>query len=158
MIASMIGFLFYNWNPAKMYMGDTGSQFLGLVIAAATIIYLWNFPETNHKVFHSRQAMAAIILLSLPIIDTFTVTIKRIRRGTSPFVGGKDHTTHHLSYIGLSDRQVALVFAGISLVNLSLTTIILMIPGWNHWYVALFGLYFIALFITLFTIASKNQH
>lgn len=158
MIASMIGFLFFNWNPAKMYMGDTGSQFLGLVIAAATIIYLWNFPEANHMTFHSRQAMAAIILLSLPIIDTFTVSIKRIRRGTSPFVGGKDHTTHHLSYLGLSDRQVALVFAGISLVNLLLTTLILMIPGWNHWYVAIFGIYFVALFITLFTIASKNQH
>ncbi|MDB4105879.1 hypothetical protein N9545_10170, partial [Salibacteraceae bacterium] len=58
----------------------------------------------------------------IPIADSLTVTINRMRRGQSPFVGGKDHTTHHLSYAGLSDRQVALVMISISTLSLTLIT------------------------------------
>jgi UDP-GlcNAc:undecaprenyl-phosphate GlcNAc-1-phosphate transferase len=50
----------------------------------------------------------------MPVMDTVTVFLHRMRRGQSPFVGGKDHTTHHLAYLGLSDRQVLYVLAGLA--------------------------------------------
>ena len=108
-LASLFGFLYYNWNPSRMYMGDTGSQFLGVLLAAVGISFFWNGHE-----FEDTSIWAKIItpiLAFLPsIIDTTTVTINRLLKGQSPFVGGRDHTTHHLSYLGLKDRHIAIFF------------------------------------------------
>ena len=60
--------------------------------------------------------MLILAIFALPLIDTTTVVINRLLRGQSPMVGGKDHTTHSLSHIGLSDKQIAFIFGIISLV------------------------------------------
>ena len=111
--SSIIGFLFFNWHPSKMYMGDNGSQFLGAIMAAFSIIFLWNFKVSAEGSVSIRILLPLLAFLP-SICDTIVVSINRISRGKSPFVGGKDHTSHYLSYLGLSDRQVALTFAGIS--------------------------------------------
>lgn len=113
-LASLLGFLYYNWNPSRMYMGDTGSQFLGVILAAVGIHFFWNgyhFEETDNLL----PKIITPILIFLPTLaDTVTVTINRLLRGQSPFVGGRDHTTHHLSYLGLKDRHVAIFFLSLS--------------------------------------------
>lgn len=157
-LAALASFLFYNWNPSKMYMGDTGSQFLGVLLAAVSIVFLWNFQVPDTIQGGLMQIVLVILAFALPIIDTTTVTIKRLLRGSSPFVGGKDHTTHHLVYAGLKDNQVALVFAGICLLNLILNLIIIfVIPQWNYWFALIFIFYFLLLFAVLFYIANKNK-
>lgn len=157
-LAALVSFLFYNWNPSKMYMGDTGSQFLGVLLAAISIVFLWNFPAPDNTEGGLLQIVLVLLAFALPVIDTTTVTIKRLLRGSSPFVGGKDHTTHHLVYAGLKDKQVALVFAGICLINLILNLLIIfVIPQWNYWYAFVFILYFLLLFAILFYIANKNK-
>jgi len=115
-LASLIGFLFFNWHPSKLFMGDTGSQFLGVFLAFVGIRYFWNIQwgELNDSVFGNFMLILAIF--ALPLIDTTTVVINRLLRGQSPMVGGKDHTTHSLSHIGLSDKQIAFIFGIISLV------------------------------------------
>ncbi len=118
-LASLIGFLFFNWHPSKMYMGDTGSQFLGAFLAFLSVVWLWKLPAGT-SLSIERFLLPALVFL-LPLIDTTTVTIRRIARGSSPFVGGRDHTTHHLAYCGLKDRQVAGVFVGLSLALLPLS-------------------------------------
>jgi len=111
-LAGLLGFLYYNWSPSKMYMGDTGSQFLGVFLAAIGILYLWNgHAEINFRI-QTKQFIVALLVFIVPIIDTTTVTINRLSKGQSPFVGGRDHTTHHLSYLGLSDAQVTMAFFG----------------------------------------------
>ena len=119
-VSALVGFLLFNWHPSKIFMGDTGSQMIGALLAAIGIIFFWNneLIDTQHT-WYSKLALV-ITAFVIPIADSLTVTINRMRRGQSPFVGGKDHTTHHLSYAGLSDRQVALVM--ISTVSLSLIT------------------------------------
>ena len=112
-LAALIAFLFYNLNPSKMFMGDSGSQFLGLFIAAFGIKYLWNSTNYNGDIVISKQIITVLLAFILPIIDTTSVVINRLSRKQSPFVGGKDHTTHHLSYYGFSDSQVAYIFLGI---------------------------------------------
>jgi UDP-GlcNAc:undecaprenyl-phosphate/decaprenyl-phosphate GlcNAc-1-phosphate transferase len=98
------------------------------------------------------------IVFALPIIDTTTVFYKRLARGQSPFVGGRDHTTHHLSYIGLSDRQVALTFTLFSLVSFFLAIAMThFISNWEISYYLYFGLYFIGLFLFLFVVANLNK-
>lgn len=115
-IASLVGFLFYNWHPSKMYMGDTGSQFLGIFVAWITVKHAWSFKSLLLD-FHLEQIIAPILLLIIPIMDTTTVIIRRIMRGQSPFIGGRDHTTHHLAMLGLTDRQVVVALCSISFIS-----------------------------------------
>lgn len=156
-IASLIGFLAFNWPPSKMYMGDTGSQFLGVVLATFSIIFIWDYQEFNRDEIPTKQICGVLMFFALPIIDTATVSIKRILKGKSPFVGGKDHTTHHLAYLGLSEKQVALLIAFLSAVSVALGTICLNIHQWTHAYTAIFVAYFVILFTVLFTIANITK-
>ena len=114
-IGSLIGFLFYNWNPAKIYMGDTGSQFLGAFLAWVSIQYFWTFRDNLEGGFQARQFLVPALAFIVPLIDTTTVTLRRLARKVSPFVGGRDHTTHHLAYLGITDKNVVRIMIGISL-------------------------------------------
>ncbi len=151
-VAALLGFLYFNWNPSRMYMGDTGSQFLGVLLAAVGILFFWNAEKTSGVPLEfSRRILAAVTVFILPIVDTTTVTINRLLKKKSPFVGGKDHTTHHLSYAGLSDREVALVFCAISLVSMFLSIYILrFVETWNTNSILLFGTYCVTIFSILY--------
>jgi UDP-GlcNAc:undecaprenyl-phosphate GlcNAc-1-phosphate transferase len=143
-LSSLFAFLYYNWHPSKMYMGDTGSQFLGVFLAYMGITYFWNDAYQTGVVIPSKQVITALLAFILPIIDTTVVVVKRISRRQSPFVGGKDHTTHCLAYIGLNDRTVASVFAVISFVSLCLIYFInIYVKEWSHVYTAAFSSYFL---------------
>lgn len=109
---SLIGFLFHNAHPSRIYMGDTGSQFLGVFIAALSIQVLWKYHEPVGSVVQLKQFLIPLMAFSVPLIDTTTVVIHRIARGQSPFVGGRDHITHHFAYAGLKDKQVMYLLGG----------------------------------------------
>ncbi len=84
-IASLVGFLFLNWNPAKIFMGDSGSLTLGFIISVLAVLSL----KYIHPVF-------ILYLAALPILDTLIVMLRRIRRGKSPFSPDKTHIHHIL--------------------------------------------------------------
>lgn len=124
-LGSLLGFLVYNWHPSKMFMGDTGSQFLGAFLAVVGIEYCWNASSLiNNSWYCINPILMGFTVVSLvfilPLTDTITVTINRIRRGQSPFIGGKDHTTHHLFFKGITEKRIAVLFFAIGLVGLSL--------------------------------------
>ena len=155
-MAALIGFLYFNWHPSKMYMGDTGSQFLGVFLAAMGIRFLWNATPASGDLISARNLLLPLLVFIMPIIDTTTVTIIRMAKGKSPFIGGKDHTTHALVYLGLNDRLVALVFGCISLLSLIMTFLIQKyLVIWTHLYTLLFGGYFVTMFL-LFFYAAKS--
>lgn len=106
--ASLLAFLFFNWNPSKMYMGDNGSQYLGAILAWVGIVFFWNSVkiEEMQYAYNFKQALIVVLAYVIPLTDTTTVSINRMLKGKSPFVGGRDHTTHHLFYLGLSVRWV----------------------------------------------------
>ncbi len=113
-LGALVGFLRYNINPSKMFMGDAGSQFIGMFVAFFTIKYLWNLGAETQN--HSWVSLVITLTALTPAAaDTLTVVINRLRRGQSPMVGGKDHTTHHLVYAGFNDRQVWYIFTLIGL-------------------------------------------
>lgn len=156
---SLISFLRYNKWPSKMYMGDTGSMFLGILLAAFGIIHLWNFTISNHEPAPViAKLMAVACVFALPIIDTTSVFVKRLFvMRKSPFKGGKDHTTHHLSYLGISDQNVALIFAGLSIINAIMGILILLVANkWNSFHTLAFGSWFVLEFSTLFVISHLN--
>lgn len=155
-MAALIGFLYFNWHPSKMYMGDTGSQFLGVFLAAIGIKYLWNAEPPSGDLISARNLLLPLIVFLMPIIDTTTVVINRLMKGQSPFVGGKDHTTHALAYLGLSDRQVAMVFWFMTLLSLLLVVIIeKYLKDWTHTYTIIFSVYILLMF-SLFYYAAQS--
>ena len=97
-----LGFLVWNKNPAKIYMGDAGALFLGVLLATLTIRF-----EPNAKTQIGSYLMP-VFLLAVPILDTTVAVISRLRRHISPFQGGQDHLSHRLIRAGLSRKQAAL--------------------------------------------------
>jgi UDP-GlcNAc:undecaprenyl-phosphate GlcNAc-1-phosphate transferase len=97
--AATLGFLIWNRPPARIYMGDAGSLFLGLILASLTIRLEPN-PINQYATF-----AVPFMLVAVPILDTSVVVVKRLVRGISPFQGGRDHLSHRLMRIGLSKRQ-----------------------------------------------------
>jgi len=94
-----IGFLLWNKSPARIYMGDAGALFLGVLIATLTIRLQ---PDTDSL---WKSLATPILLLAVPVLDTTTVVISRIRRGVSPLQGGHDHLSHRLMNIGVPRKS-----------------------------------------------------
>lgn len=98
------GFLVYNWNPARIFMGDTGSLFLGFLLAAVGIKL--RFPMNSAGV----TWLIPIFVLLLPIFDTTLVFLSRLRRGRNPLTSaGKDHLSHRLARVTGSQREAVLI-------------------------------------------------
>ena len=99
-----VGFLVYNWNPARVFMGDTGSLFLGFLLAAVGIKL--RFPMNSASV----TWLIPVLILALPIFDTTLVFISRLRRGQNPLTTpGKDHLSHRLARLTGSQREAVLI-------------------------------------------------
>jgi UDP-GlcNAc:undecaprenyl-phosphate GlcNAc-1-phosphate transferase len=95
------GFLFWNRNPARIYMGDAGSLFLGMLIS--TLLLRFDPSPINRWAGFA----VPILILAFPILDTSVAVISRIARGISPFTGGQDHLSHRLVRKGNSRRTTA---------------------------------------------------
>jgi UDP-GlcNAc:undecaprenyl-phosphate GlcNAc-1-phosphate transferase len=157
-LSSLFGFIYYNWNPSKMYMGDTGSQFLGVFLAAMGILYFWNDGYVVETISPMRQIFTAVLAFLLPIIDTTVVVTNRLSKGKSPFIGGKDHTTHSLAYFGLSDRMVASAFAVLSFISLCLIYYINQyLVKWTHLCTLIFSVYFLSILGFFFYITRNKR-
>jgi UDP-GlcNAc:undecaprenyl-phosphate/decaprenyl-phosphate GlcNAc-1-phosphate transferase len=149
-----LGFLFWNWKPAKIYMGDTGSMFIGMVLAYGGIVYFWNSPATPDNISHIRSGLLPLLVFLVPIMDTTFVTIARLSRGRSPFVGGKDHLTHNLVRVGVAEEMVPVTLGIVSVVSGLLGLYLYRLtPEWQGVYAMLFFLYpvvVVSLFATLY--------
>ena len=102
-----LGFLIWNKQPAKIYMGDAGALFLGVIVSVLTI-------RVNPGINPNWKSLALMpILLAVPILDTTVAVSSRIYRGLTPFNGGKDHLSHRLVRKGATHKTAAiLLWAG----------------------------------------------
>lgn len=158
-LAALIGFLYFNWHPSKMYMGDMGSQFLGIFCATIGAEFFWKFREVSGTAIQLKQFMIPLIVFIVPMIDTTTVFIRRIARGQSPFVGGKDHITHMLASNGLRDYHVVSILGTLSYFSVLLLCLILpTIQQWNPMYSFLIILYFLVVFLTIQYFYNKGKN
>ncbi|MFL5319946.1 MAG: MraY family glycosyltransferase [Myxococcaceae bacterium] len=104
---ALLGFLIFNWNPASIFMGDTGSMFLGFVLAAVSL-------KTSSKSGTAVAMLVPIIALGLPIMDTLLAIVRRMLLGRPIFSADKEHIHHRLmSRLNLTHRQAVLVLYGI---------------------------------------------
>ncbi|MBQ7667715.1 MAG: undecaprenyl/decaprenyl-phosphate alpha-N-acetylglucosaminyl 1-phosphate transferase [Clostridia bacterium] len=102
-----LGFLPFNFNPAKIFMGDTGSTFLGFTLGTIAIMGMI-------KSYTVISVVAPLIVFGLPIFDTAFAILRRIAKGQSPMVADRGHLHHRLVDAGLSQRQTVLILYLIS--------------------------------------------
>jgi len=114
-----IGFLLWNKSPARIYMGDAGALYIGVLIATLTIRLQ---PDTDVL---WKSLATPILLLAVPILDTTTVVISRIRRGVSPLQGGNDHLSHRLINRGIPRKQAVILLWVVSAIPVASLSIIM---------------------------------
>ena len=100
---AVLGFLPYNLHPARIFIGDCGALFLGFILAASSIY------GVSHKSTTAVAVLGPILILGLPILDTFFAMARRMLRGRSPFDGDREHVHHLLLDQGLSQRRTVVM-------------------------------------------------
>jgi UDP-GlcNAc:undecaprenyl-phosphate GlcNAc-1-phosphate transferase len=118
-----LGFLIWNKSPAKIFMGDAGALFLGVIISVSTI-------RLNPGVTPQWQSLAIpILLLAVPLLDTCVAVFSRLARGLSPLTGGKDHLSHRLVRAGLTRRAAVVLLWSASGVCAVIAVLVYQYPG-----------------------------
>ena len=111
-----LGFFIYNFNPARIFMGDCGSLFIGSVLAILSIITTWQDGAGDIAAYGLAGPTNMILILLVPvsilivpIFDTALVSVSRTRNGRPIYIGGRDHTSHRLVLLGLSEPKTVLL-------------------------------------------------
>ena len=146
-----VGFLLWNKSPAKIYMGDAGALFLGVLVAVLTI-------RLNPGISPQFNSIAILpMLLAVPILDTCIAVFSRLRRGISPFTGGKDHLSHRLMRKGFSKRNTAYCLWAM---QASFVAIALAVYTFSNTFgtpgVVLAGVYWLGAFVWFWRIPSSD--
>jgi len=102
-VGASAGFLVHNFNPASIFMGDAGSLFLGVMVAGLSLVGGWPYSRNVVSVL-----LLPVLMLLVPIVDTMLVTVTRTLAGRPVSMGGRDHTSHRLVALGLSERSAVL--------------------------------------------------
>ncbi len=104
LVGAILGFLWHNKPPAKIFMGDSGAYFIGFCIAVATLLATYAGYQTPKR----HAILAPVVVMAVPLYDMFTVLLIRIRAGKSPFQADKNHFSHRLVDLGLTRLQAVL--------------------------------------------------
>ncbi|GGF31747.1 hypothetical protein GCM10011339_19960 [Echinicola rosea] len=131
MLGSLMAFLIYNWHPAKVFMGDTGSLPIGCFIAVFALLFIRENGEMHPSAVYKFHApiTAGLSLMVICSYDTLRVFLRRIRRGKSPFTPDKSHVHHFLMRMGHGHDQVAMFLGAIKLLFLGM---VIMCSGLNE--------------------------
>jgi UDP-GlcNAc:undecaprenyl-phosphate GlcNAc-1-phosphate transferase len=111
--AALLAFLFYNFNPASIFMGDCGSLVIGFAVS------LFSLTFTNHPSVANTLAVYAVpvMVIMVPILDTTMVTLVRLLSGRRASIGGRDHASHRLVLMGFTERGAVLALYGIGSIS-----------------------------------------
>ncbi|MBI4489149.1 MAG: hypothetical protein HY694_08685 [Deltaproteobacteria bacterium] len=108
LVGALVGFLIYNFHPASIFMGDAGSLFIGFLLASIPLVVERGSSNIISALF------VPVFIFSIPILDTTLVTLSRKLSGRAISSGGKDHTSHRLVTLGLTERNAVLVLYSLS--------------------------------------------
>lgn len=116
-IGSILGFLFYNFNPASIFMGDSGSLFIGFMLACLTIVE--SPTDVQGASLFNQLSVIAIpcLILFIPILDTAFVSFMRKLFSRSVFQGGRDHSSHRMVAIGLTEKKAVIVLYSFAVIS-----------------------------------------
>ena len=140
-----LGFLVWNKSPAKIYMGDAGALFLGVLLATLTVRFEPNL-QTQIGSYST-----PLLLLAIPILDTTIAVFSRIRRHVSPFQGGQDHLSHRLVRFGFSRKTSAILLWSLSgIFSVIAITISIVVETYINYLIIVAGVIWVGLFFLFF--------
>jgi UDP-N-acetylmuramyl pentapeptide phosphotransferase/UDP-N-acetylglucosamine-1-phosphate transferase len=132
-IGALVGFLYYNWEPASIFMGDTGSLVIGFILSTSTLTFIsanGSLPDDSLYKFPAVLSVGMAVVL-LPIFDTVRIFLLRIRQGKSPFLPDKQHLHHVVLHIANTHaKTVRLILAGYVLTAGIIITAGKFFPDW----------------------------
>jgi UDP-GlcNAc:undecaprenyl-phosphate GlcNAc-1-phosphate transferase len=143
-----LGFLIWNRPPARIYMGDAGALFLGLLIASLSVRF---DPNPINQI---ASLSVLFCLVAIPILDTSVAVTSRVRRGISPFQGGKDHLSHRMIRAGFSKRSAVLT---LWLLQTFMCFIALAISIAPYQYEGLISIFVFAIWIIMFVVSLSTE-
>lgn len=121
-VAATLAFLRYNWEPSRLFMGDTGALFLGFTLTTLTVFVIDRaslLPEV-HTLYTKDNISLGVAVMVIPIADTLKVIVTRILQGRSPLSPDKTHLHHRLLNIGFSHSRAVLILASVNLLFIGL--------------------------------------
>ena len=119
---ALVAFLFFNWQPSKIFMGDTGALMIGFLLSYLTIVFInknYRLSIANDFKFQASIATAICVVI-IPVFDTLRVIILRLRQGESPFHADRNHLHHQFLNLGFSHAQSVLTIAAINIIMIVL--------------------------------------
>ncbi len=120
-VGAILSFMVYNWHPAKIFMGDTGSLTLGFALSVLCIMFIKTNGVVPDSLFKFEAPLTAgLVLMIIPFYDTLRVFIKRALKGKSPMSADKSHVHHFLLRMGYRHDQVALILGGVKVLFIGL--------------------------------------
>jgi len=131
--SAVLGFLVFNFNPASIFMGDCGSMFLGLMLSGTAL--LSDYGRSRHL---TSVLLTPVLILAIPIFDTCVVTVTRKLSGRPISQGGRDHTSHRLVALGMSERRAVIMLYAFAILSggmalmvrlLESPVVLVLIPG-----------------------------
>jgi len=144
LVGAGLGFLWWNKNPARIYLGDSGALFIGFILAISLLQFE---PNVQSRV---ASALIPVLILALPIIDTSVAVVSRVSRGISIFQGGRDHLSHRLISLGFSRKNAAYSLWSLSALLSSFTFLISNVSRDAALGISLLGLLFMGFLVIWF--------
>ena len=145
-----LGFLIWNKPPARIYMGDAGALFLGVLLATLSIRLN---PSTNSQI---ASFATPILILAVPILDTTVAVVSRLRRRISPFQGGRDHLSHRLIRAGVSRKLTVIILWSLSIIfSLFAIWVSSFDSRYELLWILIASLFWVALFIRFITTSDE---
>jgi UDP-GlcNAc:undecaprenyl-phosphate GlcNAc-1-phosphate transferase len=146
-----LGFLVWNKPPARIYMGDAGALFLGVLIASLSLRL---DPNPINRI---SSFAVPVFLLAIPILDASVAVTKRLKRGVSPFQGGRDHLSHRLMGRGIEKRKTVFILWFLSTFFALLAVGVSIAPYWLEGVVAGFGVFLWIMLFIFFTFQKDEN-
>lgn len=150
LVGSMLAFLTYNYNPAKIFMGDSGALFSGFLLATISIIGVMK--TATLAIF-----VIAPLVLAVPILDITFSSLRRIAKGTSPFVADSEHIHHKLIHAGFSQKSTVGILASVAIVFSSVAALILGNQTIRYFVISIVTIVTIMLVINLVKVLTKRK-
>ena len=145
---SMLAFLTYNFNPAKIFMGDSGALFSGFLLAAISIAGVM------------KAATLAILLpflvLAVPIMDITFSSLRRIFKGQSPFVADSEHIHHKLLHAGFSQKKTVMILTSVAIIAGALASLIMGSATMKHYFIYIIAVVVIMLVLNYIKVLTKK--
>ena len=146
---SCLGFIPYNYNPAKLFMGDTGSMFIGYTLAVMSVMGLF-------KAYAIIAFAIPFLIFGLPIFDMIFVSIRRVLNGKSPMAADKTHLHHRLIDLGFTQKQAVAIMYAIAAI-LGLTAVLIAGEGFMRAIVLVIIVFIVVIMCSLIMYKHKNH-